>query len=282
MDMKRGTEVFRNNPKFDGLAEMLPAVRYSEADKDCLLYLIAPWYAKEEKHPLILFIQGSAWKHPNVWYEIPQLSDYARRGYVVATVVHRSAVKNNPFPAYLQDCKTALRFLRAHAEDYGIDSDRVCVWGTSSGGNTALLMAVTADEAQFETAEWAGFSDRAQAVIDCFGPSDIPGFIDLKNPAVLKDELFAGLTGDRDPMQVGIDMSPIRRVKKGESYPPMLLIHGDSDPMVPFEQSRMMADALDDAGADVTLIRVEGAEHEGSFWSRALHDRIGRFIDENL
>ena len=280
--MKREIEVYQNNPTLSGIAGMQPAIRYSEADEDCLLYLLAPWNAKGGKHPLILFIQGSAWKHPNVWAEIPQLSDYARRGYVVATAVHRSAAKGHAFPAYLQDCKTALRFLRAHAEEYGIDPERVCVWGTSSGGNTALLMAVTADEPKYKTGEYADFSDRAQAVIDCFGPSDIPGFIDFSNPMVLKDDLFRGLVGDADPMRVANDMSPLRFVRKGESYPKMLLIHGDSDPVVPYEQSVLMAEALDAAGADVTLIRVAGAEHEGSFWSGALHERIGRFIEETL
>ena len=280
--MKREIEVYPNNPTLSGIAGMQPAIRYSEADEDCLLYLLAPWNAKGGRHPLILFIQGSGWTHPKVWNEIPQLSAYARRGYVVATVSHRSAVKGNAFPAYLQDCKTALRFLRAHAEEYGIDPERVCVWGTSSGGNTALLMAVTPDEEKYKTAEYADFSDRAQVVIDCFGPSDIPGFIDFTNPMVLKNELFHGLVGDADPMKVANDMSPLRFVRKGGDYPKMLLIHGDNDPVVPYEQSVRMAEALDEADADVTLIRVAGAEHEGSFWSDALHQRIGRFIEETL
>src|SRR5690606_6431839 len=114
--------------------------------------IMVPWYEKTDsledevpRRPLIVFLQGSGWTFPDVNYEIPQLAEYARNGYVVATITHRSYKDGYPAPAFLQDAKTAIRFLRKNANVYGIDPNRVCFWGTSSGGNTAMLVAMTGD-----------------------------------------------------------------------------------------------------------------------------------------
>ena len=283
--MKRSVEVFENNVSLSGLAEMHPPIAYSLAHKDCELYLVTPWKEKGTQggqYPLIFFIQGSSWKHPNVWRELGQLAMYVQRGYTVASVVHRNTLDGFAFPTYLEDCKCALRYLRAHAAECNVDPARVCVWGTSSGGNTALLMGLTGDDAHFKTAEYANESDAAQLIIDCFGPTDIPGFIDIGNPLAMKNDLLRNLVGAGDPMTVGREMSPVNHVEVGKAYPPFMLIHGDADPVVPYDQSVKMAEKLDAAGADVTLIRVAGGVHEGNFWSDRLHARILRFIQENL
>lgn len=73
--------------------------------------------AAPPKRPLIVFVQGSGFTHPWIYPEIPQLARYAQHGYVVAAVTHRSCLEGHPFPAYLQDVKTAIRFLRRHAEE---------------------------------------------------------------------------------------------------------------------------------------------------------------------
>lgn len=79
-------------------------------------------------------------------YEIPQLSALAREGFVVATVNHRDASSDphDMFPAYLEDVKAAIRYLRANARQWHVDPDRLGIWGTSSGGNTSLLVGLTA------------------------------------------------------------------------------------------------------------------------------------------
>lgn len=283
--MKRKVEEFDINPTLQGMAQMCPPVQYSQVHGDCLLYLITPWKVRGEegpRQPLILFVQGSGWTHANAWRELPQLSQLARQGYTVASVVHRNAEEGYAYPAYLSDVKTALRFLRAHAGEYNVDPARVCVWGTSSGGNTALLMGLTGDEEQYKTEEYAGESDAVQAVIDCFGPADIPGFIDMNHPTILGNRCFRGLVGANDPMEVGRAMSPLNRVKAGRAYPPFLILHGDADSVVPYEQSAVMAERLDAAGADVTLGRVRGGEHEGNFWTEAIFRRIAEWLAKNL
>lgn len=278
-------EVFPDNPALEGLAQMQPPVRYSEAHGDCLLYLITPWRAPDAapiRRPLIVFVQGSGWKHPNPWFELPQLSMYAQAGYVVASVAHRSALDGFPFPAYLQDVKTAIRYLRAHADELSIDPARVCVWGTSSGGNTALLVGVTANDARYETEEYAGVDDGAQLIVDFFGPANLPKMAGLVRESQSNVSLLGALAGSRDPMEVAMEMSPVSHLKPDTAYPPMLLAHGDADPVVDFSQSEEMHEKLLALGQKSTLIRVTNAVHEGNTWSRALHARVRRFIDENL
>ena len=141
-----------NNPELHDLLDLKANIVFSTAnDEPLALQLVKPqWSSGGKGFPLVVFIQGSAWTKPNQFWEIPQLCDLARRGFVIASVTHRSCWQV-PAPAFLKDVKAAVRFLKAHAEEYDIDKSRVCAWGTSSGGNTALLLGLTGDDPAFET-----------------------------------------------------------------------------------------------------------------------------------
>ncbi|MBR5230619.1 MAG: alpha/beta hydrolase [Clostridia bacterium] len=285
-----------NNPGLEGMAYIVPDVVYSHALQGGLtMTLILPWHEKSatvlKKRPLIVFVQGSGWTHPNIYKQIPQLSRYAQAGYAVATLVHRNAAEGHPFPAYLEDTKTAIRFLRAHADEYGIDTEQVCIFGTSSGGNTAMLVALTGDDARFKTKEYAEYSDSVSCCVECFGPSDLIGmlseqYIDrMHDPALDNTPFiapFRGLVGKRDVRQVLKEMSPVNYIDSGKKLPPMLIIQGDADDIVPYEQGKRMYERMYDAGAAVKMIRVENAPHEGSFWSEELHGEILKFIGEHI
>lgn len=282
----------KNNPSLAGMARLLPDVTYStQTGAPLKLWMMLPWVPEGTdtatlKRPAIVFVQGSAWTFPDVCFEIPQLSQFARMGFVVATVTHRNSLEGHAFPAYLQDVKCAIRYLRAHAKDYGIDPARVAIWGTSSGGNTALLVGLTANDPAYETEEYAGISDEVSAVCACFGPTDLPAMLN-KLDYVQNDEfsaIFRGLLGD-DPVLAKermIEMSPVSHVEAGKSYPPFLVLHGTADPLVPYAQCEAIAEKLFDCGADVQMLAVEGAEHEGSFWSEALLSEIASFLCEKL
>lgn len=275
-----------HNPKLTGMAEVLPDIVYAtRAGQDLTMQIIRPWPqagAPADPLPLILFIQGSGWTSPNVYYELPQLSRYAQMGRVVATITHRNAMDGHPFPAFLQDAKAALRFLRAHAGQYGIDPARVCVFGTSSGGNTALLMGLTGDDPAYKTDDYPGQSDAATCVVECFGPADLRIVGDHLEEAAVDWPVFKGLVGDQDPREVMKAMSPITRIRADRPNPPFLLIHGDADTVVAYEDSVRMFHALCEAGIPAQLIRVIGAPHEGSFWSARLHGLIADFLRERL
>ena len=279
------------NPELKGFAGFEPQIVYAVRDgKDYTLDLMRPWQpegAMPQKYPLIVFVQGSAWTTPDRNWEIPQLGKLAADGYVVATVGHRSCVDGYKAPAFLQDVKTAIRFLRAHAEEYSIDPDRVCIWGTSSGGNTALLVGTTAGDPRFLTEEYPEYSDAVQLVVECFGPTDLNAMV-VENYAAMADDpttIFAMLCGfpyNEESKAVMAMISPLNYVEAGKDFPPFLILHGTGDPVVDYTQSTRMYEKLLDNGYDATMYQVPGAPHEGSFWSRDLLQVIFDYIKERL
>ncbi|MBP3294786.1 MAG: prolyl oligopeptidase family serine peptidase, partial [Clostridia bacterium] len=167
-----------------------------------------------------------------------------------------------------------------------IDPERVTAYGTSSGGNTALLLGLTGDDPRYKTDEYADYSDAVSAVAECFGPTDMFDLNNYHTGGTGTLDLVQKLLGDpesEEAQALARDMSPLFLVKDGVSYPPVMILHGDADRTVPYEsQGVRMADRLDEAGCDVTLIRVEGADHEGDFWSDELHDLVLEFIDRHM
>ncbi|MDW7656674.1 MAG: alpha/beta hydrolase [Bacillota bacterium] len=272
------------NPDLNGLAAVVPDLVYSHvAGIDLTLQLILPWSnlpdrTVKPRRPLVVFIQGSAWTTPNVYYELPQLAELARSGMIVASITHRNCLENNPFPAFLQDTKAAVRYLRAHADTYGIDPARIALWGTSSGGNAALLAGLTGDDPDYRTDDYPIQSDAVNAVVDCFGPTDLSALyqyaVKAESPETVM-AIFHGLAGPNgDPDQIMQAMSPIRHIKPGQAYPSFLIAHGDADQSVPYEQGDRLYKKLLDTDIDAQLICVQGGQHEGSFWSQALLDEI--------
>ncbi len=281
----------KNNPNLDGIFVMSGDIVYSNAGgKPLTMRVLSPWKNennKDRKYPLILFIQGSGWTSPNIYGEIPQLSWYARHGYIVATVTHRNLWDGFPSPAFLIDVKCALRYLRAHAEEFCIDTERVVAYGTSSGGNTALLLGMTGDDPRYKSDEYAEQSDAVSAVVECFGPTDMFDLFDFfkdgNGDLEFVRKLLGGEPDSDEAKECARAMSPLLIAEEGVDYPPTLILHGDNDPIVPYEsQGVRMAERLEELGCDVAMVRVEGAEHEGTFWSGELHGIVLDFIDTYL
>ena len=277
----------KNNPDMLGLVDMKTNIVFSSANgEELALQLLKPmWKSAGSGFPLVVFIQGSAWTKPDQFWQIPQLSMLARRGYVIASVTHRSCW-NAPAPAFLQDVKTALRFLRTHAAEYDINPERVCAFGTSSGGNTALMLGLTGNDPTFETGEWAGVSTAVNCVVDCFGPTDLNKMIEEQYGAMPRDKenlLYA--LGGADPaayQQTLLQISPIQYVKEGVSLPPFLILHGDADTVVLYEDSEALYDKLIACGHEADFVHITDAPHEGSFWSGELLDIIFDFIEKHI
>lgn len=273
------------NPDLAGQAEFKQNVVYSQNGQT--LTLILPWaYRDSRVHlapmPLIVFVQGSGWTSPNLDYQLPLLSRFAEEGIAVATVRHRSTRDGFPFPAFLQDVKCAIRFLRAHAEEYCIDKDRVAAFGTSSGGNTVCLLGVTGDDPRYRTEEYPEESDSVCAVVSCFAPLEL---VTLFAQRLAKDRegVEARLTSMLGPDKTQwneklAQYSPALQLRPGGRYPSFLLLHGTGDPVVPYEQMECMYTRLREIGADVRAYYVDGAEHEGNFFSpevrRVIHDEL--------
>ncbi|MBQ8162714.1 MAG: alpha/beta hydrolase [Clostridia bacterium] len=275
------------NPSLTGQAELIQHVQYSKNGQE--LTLILPWAPHDDRSqvkrvPLILFVQGSSWTTPNLNYEVPMLSRYAEEGIAVATVSHRSAADGHPFPAFLLDVKCAIRFLRANAAAYAIDPTRILAFGTSSGGNTVCLLGLTGDDPLLKTGEYTDQSDSVCGVVACFAPTDLKALFTYLKDAPDMDNVMAAYFGqDRNQWDsVMHAWSPVDRVRAGQTYPPFLLLHGTGDPVVPCQQMDELYLKLREADANVQAYYVDGAEHEGNFWSPDVRDVIHRRIHEIL
>ena len=275
-----------NNPDLYKQVRIKQQVTYSTATgTDLNLTLFLPWSLefpeiKTPARPLIVFVQGSAWTTPDFDYEIPQLAMFAREGYIVATVGHRSIKEGHMFPAFLKDVKCAIRYLRAHADAYAIDPDQVAIWGTSSGGNTALLVGLTGNDEHFRTEEYAKESDAVNAVVSCFGPTDLSMILDHAddNPDIAW--LVNGAFGEdktRWP-EIKASVNPVDLVRPDQSYPPFLLLHGTKDELVDYKQMVKMYHKLLDCGVNAQAYQIDGALHERDFWSDRVYKVIGDFI----
>ena len=166
------------------------------------------------------------------------------------------------FPAQIEDSKCAIRFLRAKAKEYHIDTNRIGVWGDSSGGHLSALMGTSGDAKELEgNGGWAEFSSRVHAVcpmcpaIDFLSP-DWPARHNMPNgPA------FRLLRGDprKDKMELAKKASPLTYITK--DCPPFFIMHGDDDRTVPYSQGKLLYDALKKAGVEATLHTIKGGDH---------------------
>src|SRR6185295_6679368 len=105
-----------------------------------------------EPSPLIIWVHGGGWQNGSKDGCPPLRSGYVRRGYAVASINYRLS-GHAVFPAQIEDCKAAIRWLRAHAKEYGYDADRIGVWGASAGGHLVALLGTTSDVKDFDVGE---------------------------------------------------------------------------------------------------------------------------------
>ena len=290
-------KVIPYNPLLEGLAESTGDIVFAHEDgKDITLRILKPWkndLNKDKRYPLIVFIQGSGWTFPNIGYHLPHIAQFAMAGYVVATVTHRSCNDGHPAPAFLQDVKSAIRYLRAHADEHQIDPTRVAAWGTSSGGNTALLLGMTGDDPRYTSSVHPEQSDAVKVVVDVFGPTDMMSLFVTRHGDIDTVQLDPGAEAYYNRIlghawnspegQAAADaISPLQLLREGMELPPMQLLYGDADPVVPYDQGERLYEKMTTLGYDAEFVRVTGAEHEGNFWSQAILDEIKAYIDARI
>jgi len=214
--------------------------------------------------PAVIFIHGGGWDTGS--YKGGSTKPYlAQHGYVAVSIEYRLS-KVAPWPAQIEDCKMAVRWLRSNAAKYGVDPNHIGAWGGSAGGHLAACLGTMGDQPQFEgNGGYPGVSSNVQAVVDGSGPVDFTtGSEGLKGSTPTQDsymliKLFGGSFADKsDIYKQG---SPIAYVKAGD--PPFLVTHGDQDHSVPIAQAQKMVAALKAANVPVEFIIVHNADHGG-------------------
>ena len=217
-----------------------------------------------QRPPLIVMIHGGAFRMGSKEGENPV--PFLAEGYAVASINYRLS-GHAIFPAQIEDCKAAVRWLRAHAAQYGFDPGRFGVIGSSAGGHLAAMLGTAGSTTEFDVGAYLNASSRVQAVVDRFGPTDflqmdahrLPAGQVHNTPDSPESQLVGGNLQD-NPEKVR-RASPITYVTR--DAPPFLIIHGDNDPLVPHHQSELLAAALKKAGVPVTFYTVKGGGHGG-------------------
>jgi acetyl esterase/lipase len=209
--------------------------------------------------PLIVWIHGGAWYagSKNDWSPaVPMVA----KGYAVASVNYRLS-QHGVFPAQIEDCKAAIRWLRANAAKYNLDPERIGVWGASAGGHLVALLGTTAGVKEWDRRGGnLDQSSRVQCVVDWFGPTELTGMGVEGDPPGSPVALLIGGPAQENKEKAR-KASPLTYVDKHSA--PFLIMHGDKDDIVPLKQSELLADALKKAGVEVTLQVVKGNGHGG-------------------
>jgi acetyl esterase/lipase len=222
------------------------------------LHIIRPKAPPKEAMPVLVWIHGGGWESGDKDSGVGRLAPFAARGYLCASIEYRLS-KEAIFPAQIEDCKCAIRFLRAKAKNYHLDADRIGVWGHSAGGHLAALLGTSAAVKELEgKGGWSEYSSKVNAVCDFCGPSDfvkIVGTSEGVKGAV--GRLFGG--GVKDKKAQFVLGSPVTHVTRDAA--PILIVHGDQDTLVPLDQATVLHEALKKAGARSTLYIAKGQGH---------------------
>lgn len=239
-----------------------------------------------EPLPLIIWIHGGGWRGGSK-NAINRCVEVLNHGYALASVEYRLSGEAK-FPAAIEDCKAAVSYLRWKAPKLGIDPDRFGVWGSSAGGHLVALMGTTNDVLDFDTHPVTKMaSPTVQAVCNWFGPTDflrmndVTGGIDHDSPDS-PESLFMGFPIQDHPEKVQ-RANPITYVSASD--PPMLLMHGDNDQSVIYNQSELLYRALQKAEVESELYRVVNGGHgfRGADEStESLNARVIAFFDEQF
>ena len=246
----------------------------------------APTAIAAERFPLVVFVQGSGWGEQSLGANLEPLASFARRGFVVAIVEYRQASLAR-FPAQIADTLTATRWLVDHAGDFGIDPDKVALWGDSSGGHTVVMAALTGGDPDF-TDEPERPPVNVSAVVDFYGPvaldrmDDEPTTVTHDAPGSPETTLLGVQSLAETPDRVA-QADPRTHLRPDRSVPPVLVVHGTKDRSVPFAQSVLLVEGLRAAGRQVEAVQVRGGGHGGpSVWTPQVLDIVDDFLRQHL
>ena len=239
-----------------------------------------PGTGNKTAYPCILWICGGAWLSMDRSAHLVYLASLARKGFVVASAEYRTS-NEVKYPVPIQDIKSAVRYLRAHAECYNIDEQKIGVMGESAGGYLAAMTALC-DSPEFDAGDFSGYSGAVQAACCWYPPADfsLMKAYSAEENAVSPESLFLGKNAAAGVEETPA-VCPVNFVTV--DAPPFLILHGDRDSVVPFPCGEALYDRLKKAGADVSLLEIEDADHADiRFFQEEVWDIIACFFKEKL
>ncbi|MDR3710769.1 MAG: alpha/beta hydrolase [Capsulimonadaceae bacterium] len=265
-----------------GLADVHTDVQYTQNSPAQFMDLYVP-QGVAAALPAIVAIHGGGWRGGSRTGYRNAASHFVSHGYVFCTIDYRlddTAI----YPAQIEDCKCAIRYLRAHANLYHIDPSRIGVWGESAGGHLAAMLGTSAGVKRLEgTGGWEDQSSAVQAVLDLYGPSDLRAYGKTTAVSQAGADIVVKFLGGTpmDKPDLAADASPIVFVSKNSA--PFLILQGDKDPLVSVAQSQELYDTLKASGVDATIKILPGAGHGGpQFFAPEIISMVDDFFAREL
>ncbi len=233
--------------------------------------------------PAVVMIHGGGWQGLDKTNFTWVAKEAAKRGYMTFNINYRLAGQAK-YPAAVKDCQAAIRWVRQHARDYHVDPNRVGVWGESAGGHLASMMGLL-DSRDPVIPE---VSSRATCVVNFYGvsdltPTELPEKYRKRYGLVEACENFIGKKHSEAPQRF-VEASPVHRVTKDAC--PFLVVHGDADLVVPYDQSVQLVKKLKEAGVEAALHTVKDGKHGPTFGNAPGKDEgyeaMWKFLAEHL
>ncbi|HKG54297.1 MAG TPA: alpha/beta hydrolase [Anaerolineales bacterium] len=234
---------------FQRYGETLTDVSYCTADPTAQKMDVyfpdsgGPW-------PALVYVHGGSWMHGDKSEAVMFAGNMTAEGYLVVSINYR-LYPPAKFPAMIEDVKCAVRSLRAHAGEYNLDPKRIGAVGVSAGGHLVSLLGTSDQSDGWDVGEYLDQSSQVRAVIAMAGVMDLSRNFPNADIEAMKRVGF----GEDNVAQA----SPITHVTSDD--PPFLLIHGDRDELVPYEQSQLMYDRLVQMNVPAQLVIVKNASH---------------------
>jgi len=275
-----GADTAINDPTPPGV-RIYPNLAYVEGGSPHqTLDLYLPFPVPAKPMPLIVYLHGGGWQKGSKADGRRFAFRMVPKGYAIACADYRLA-NEDLFPAQLEDCKAAVRYLRGYAARYRIDIDRVGVVGVSAGGYLAVMLGVTREVHLFDSGGHLDQSSTVSAVCDFFGPTDLLQLYEYaKEHGTPQAQEVHDLLGTNPRVDANLAKraNPLTYVQS--DTPAVLMIHGAEDTVVPPEQSRLLFDAMAKMKAPVRLHLIHGAGHTGpAFVAPEINARVDDFFD---
>jgi acetyl esterase/lipase len=258
-----------------GVLEKTDLVYGKVGDRElkCDLYRLAD---RKKPAPCLVFVHGGGWSGGSRDIYKYYTVRYAQKGYVAATISYRFSGEA-PFPAAVEDCACAVRWLRANASAHGIDPGKIALIGGSAGGHLAMMVGYSGDGRTLErTGGNPDVSSGVEAVVNFYGPCDLT--TDFAKKAGVVKRFLGGKSYDEAP-ELYRKASPIFLIAK--DAPPTLILHGTIDEVVPIEQSDVLAARLKELGVPCVYDRLEGWPHTMDL-AEVVNTRCRYFLDRFL
>jgi acetyl esterase/lipase len=231
-----------------------------------------------EAVPTFVYFHGGGWVGGAKESNVMRLMPYLEKGWAAVNVQYRLGGVSLA-PAAVEDCLCALRWIIANAEEYGFDTNRLVTSGNSAGGHLALTTGMIPESSGLDRQCPGSEELEVAAIVNWYGITDVVDLLDGPN---IKDYAVEWLGSQPNRVEIADRVSPLNYVS--DALPPIISIHGDADPVVPYSHATRLHDALERAGVPNQLVTVPGGAH-GGFDPEAMleiYESVFDFLDEHL